>query len=224
MAVIVEDGTIIEFANSYATVAATDTYHENMGNTAWEDFSDEVKEAGLVRGTLMLESRYRGRWIGYKTNNDDGDPKIAQLLAWPRRRDKNIDDPEDLGVPGSSTLEPLKDTDTIEIPVNSIPVEVVQACQEAAFMHASGNALIPDTVGRDRYVAGNKVDVIEQRFFDNAPAVDRFPLIDQLLQNLAAVGGVNLTMVIGITDEERASFEASNNATQNWLDSLGSGG
>lgn len=221
MAVVVEDGTIVDLANSYGDLAAADTYHEDMGNTAWADLDDEVKEAALIRGTLMIEARFNGRWIGYKTNNDDGDPKVKQRLAWPRRKDRDVDDPEDLGPPdGTSTLEPLKDVDGVEIGVNEIPREVQFACFEAAFMQASGNSLVPDNVGSDKYVKRNKVDVIEQEFFEHRPAIDRFPLIDQLLQNLAAVGEVNLSMVIGITDDERESFENKDDATQNWLDSL----
>ncbi len=223
MAVIIEDGTIVASANSYTTVSAADTYHENMGNTTWAGFSDEVKEAALIRGTLMIEARYRDRWIGYKTNNDDGVPKVAQILAWPRRKDKDIETPEDAGPPdGTSTLNALKDHDNIDIEVNSIPLQVQQACNEAAFMEASGSALVPDVVARDRYVASTKVDVIEQRFFKDAPAVDRFPLIDQLLQALANVGGVNMTMVVGITQAELDSIEDTD-ATERFLASLGSG-
>lgn len=223
MAIIVEDGTIVESANSYTALATADAYHELMGNTAWADFSDDVKEAALVRGTLMLESRYRDRWIGSKTNNDNGDPKVAQLLAWPRRKDRTIEYPENFGdTDGTSTLNPLKDADYIDIGVNSIPVQVQQACNEVAFMAASDNALIPNVVGRDRYLLRTKVDVIEQSFSKDAPAVDRFPLIDQLLQSLANVGGINLTMVVGVTQMETDSME-NNNATDSWLDSLGSG-
>lgn len=222
MAVIVEDGTIIDLANSYGSTSAADTYHENMGNTAWADFSDEIKEAGLIRGTLMLEARYGLRWYGYKTNNDDGDPKVAQLLGWPRRAVKEIEDPETYGAPGSSTLEALKDRDWIDIPVNSVPVNVQYACFEAAWMKASGLALVPDSVGDDKYVTKVKVDVIEQTFSENKPAVDRFPLIDQLLEGYAAVGGTNLTMVIGLTQAEVDSINDSN-ATEDYLNTLGNG-
>ena len=222
MAVIVEDGTIIDLANSYGSTSAADTYHENMGNTAWADFDDEVKEAALIRGTLMIEIRYRGRWIGYKTNNDDGDPKIAQALSWPRRAVREIETPESFGAPGSSTLEPLKDQENIDIGVNSIPQAVQYACFESAFMQASGFSLVPNSVGQDKYVTKVKVDVIEQTFSENKPAVDRFPFIDQLLDGYASVGGTNLTMVIGLTQAEVDSINDSN-ATEDYLNTLGNG-
>ncbi len=223
MTVVKETGTIIEDANSYATSLEADAYHENMGNTAWDGFSDELKDAGLIRGTLMLESRFRGRWIGYKTNNDDGDPKLPQLLAWPRRKVREITTPENFGPPdGTSTLVVLKDADYIDIGVNEIPLVVHQACMEAAFMHASGSALIPDTVTRDKYVTKKKVDIIEQTFSAETPAVDRFPLIDQLLQSVAIAGGVNLSAAIGLTQAELDAIEGKN-PVRRWVDSLADG-
>ena len=208
MSVIKETGTIVIGANSYATSAEANTYHESHGNTAWDNFDEEVKDAALVRGTLMLESRYRGRWIGYKTNNSSADPKTAQLLAWPRRklRDQNPDT--------VSTLTPLEDSDGIEIGINIVPLQVQQACMEAAYMQASGNAMVPDVVARGRYVTKTKVDVIEQTFSTATPAIDRFPLIDQLLQDLAVAGGVNLTAAIGLTQAELDAIDASDATTR----------
>jgi hypothetical protein len=214
MTVTVEDGTIIAGANSYAALVTADAYHEEMGNTAWDGFSDELKDAGLIRGTLMIESRYRGRWIGYKTNNSA--TAIVQLLAWPRRKLKSEDPTTDI------TLTPLEDQDGIDIGINDIPLVVQYACMEAAFMHASGSALVPDKVTRSKYVTKTRVDVIEQTFSDKTPAIDRFPLIDQLLQDVAIAGGVNLTAAIGLTQAELDAISGTD-ALEEYLATLGSG-
>lgn len=214
MAVIVETGTIVASANSYASVGEADLYHENQGNLEWADFADEVKEAALQRGTLMLESRYRNRWIGYKTNNNQG---VVQRLAWPRK--SNDDQPENPGDPVDADPQPLRDGDNIPIDPNEIPLVVKQATYEAAYMLGLGNSLVPTVVGQDRYVESVKVDVISRSFKDNAPAVDRFPLIDQLLQTVANVGGENLTMVIGLTETEVDSINKTN-ATEDYLRDL----
>lgn len=218
MAVIVETGSIVANANSYASVGTADNYHETMGNTAWAALDDDTKDAALVRGTMMLESRFRGRWIGYQTNNNQG---VVQRLAWPRKANDTQPTQDDPTV--DADPQALTTIDKVIIGVNEIPQEVIYACMEAAYMQGVGNSLVPNVVQSDRYVKRNKVDVIEQEFFENRPAIDRFPLIDQLLQNLASVGGVNLTMVIGMTNDERNAIEGKDDATQNYLDSLNNG-
>lgn len=58
MAFIVEDGTIVEDANSYASVEYADAYFATRGNETWTNFDPEAKEQYLV-----LASDYIGlRW------------------------------------------------------------------------------------------------------------------------------------------------------------------
>lgn len=214
MAIRKETGAIVANSNTYADIAQAELYHEDQGNTTWAGFTEEVQEAGLIRGTLMMESRYRNRWIGWKTNNNQG---VVQSLAWPRKL--NDDQPTQDDVTVDDDPQALLDADKIPIGINSIPIEVQQACMEAAFMHASNSPLVPNVVGQDRYIQKVKVDVIERSFRSEVPAVDRFPLIDQLLQSLAAVGGVNLTMVIGLAQAEVDSIN-NQDATSDYLRSL----
>lgn len=76
MSFTVEDGTTVEGANSYVSVAYADTYHSDRGNSDWTG-TDDVKEAALVKATDYIEQTYTGRWIGYKV-------EYNQALSWPR--------------------------------------------------------------------------------------------------------------------------------------------
>ena len=72
MTMIVEDGSVIAGANVYATLAFLDSYHERMGNTAWEE--GEGQEEAMYRAMAWLESR---PWNGIKS-------AYTNPLAWPR--------------------------------------------------------------------------------------------------------------------------------------------
>ena len=56
MALIVEDGNGIAGADSYATEAQADLYHEHRGNTAWYSVAD--KEAALRKATDFMPVSY----------------------------------------------------------------------------------------------------------------------------------------------------------------------
>lgn len=77
---IVEDGTGLANADSFATIAFADsyiaTYHPE--DTTWSALSDDVKALRLMRGTQYLEVMYRTRWVGQPTH------LTIQSLAWPR--------------------------------------------------------------------------------------------------------------------------------------------
>lgn len=74
MALEVEDGTGKDDAESYASVAETDTYFSNLGNTAWTG-TTATKEAALRKATQYLDATYN--WIGYIYIT-------TQTLGWPR--------------------------------------------------------------------------------------------------------------------------------------------
>lgn len=77
-------------ANSYATVAEADTYHEgHLYATSWINATDDTKAAALVMATRLLD--YHMAWDGWKTNLE------TQKLAWPRQglvtpEGENVDD------------------------------------------------------------------------------------------------------------------------------------
>jgi hypothetical protein len=61
MALVVEDGTGLANANSYASVADADAYHELRGNSVWTEAADSDKEIALVRATDYIDlSSFKG--------------------------------------------------------------------------------------------------------------------------------------------------------------------
>lgn len=76
MSFVPEDGTGLETANSYVTLAEANAYHADRNNTAWTG-TDSVKQGALVRATDYIDQVYAGRWIGDPLND-------VQALAWPR--------------------------------------------------------------------------------------------------------------------------------------------
>lgn len=82
MAFVVEDGTGLPDANSYASVAEADAYHADRGNTAWAGI-EVVKESALVRATDYIEQVYSGRWKGARLTDN-------QALEWPRTAAEGI--------------------------------------------------------------------------------------------------------------------------------------
>lgn len=92
LVLVVEDGTGLTTANSYATVAEANTYHEGrLHNLAWQnDYDDDTKAAALVWATRLLDQL---RWEGNRMTT-------TQALRWPRgnvldrERDALLDDDE----------------------------------------------------------------------------------------------------------------------------------
>lgn len=74
MSIIVEDGTGLSTANSYATETEADTFHSDKGNTAWASATSAQKEAALTYATRYIDSlRFPGSIKVYN-----------QSLKWPR--------------------------------------------------------------------------------------------------------------------------------------------
>lgn len=73
---ITEDGTGLPDADSYATVAEADDFHEARGNASWASATDGDKSAALIRATDYIEASYRP--IKHRPLNRD------QALQWPR--------------------------------------------------------------------------------------------------------------------------------------------
>ena len=213
MAIIVEDGSIVAGANAYASLTDLDTYHEDRGNTAWVNADDETKEAAMLRATAGIESHYRDRWIGFKSNHNDAN--APQFLAWPRKAYK--DETTAAGF-DTSTMTPLEDNDGIEIAVNSIPALVVQAYNEICLIEIS-EPFVSVRLSRNDMLKYQRVDVIEQEWLRNAPAVTQFPHVDALLAGLASTAPVKLGASIGLTQAEEESLNETG-AFDRWFESL----
>lgn len=164
MALTVTPGS--EDADSYATVAAADAYHSDLGAAAWTG-TDAVKEAALRRATAWIDGRYRARFPGVRTY------ARAQALEWPR---VGADDAE--GTP---------------IPSDEIPDEVVAATCEAALRElVSAGSLSPDVTSSDA-VKRAKAGPVEVEFA--SPAVTAamarptLTVVEDLLGRLFRIGG-----------------------------------
>lgn len=70
---VVEDGTGLMDAESYASLAQTNAYHSAMGNS-WAG-GDDAKEAALRRATQYIDTNYR-----FKSEPVSD----SQALEWPR--------------------------------------------------------------------------------------------------------------------------------------------
>lgn len=74
---VVETGDGLETANSYATAAEGDAYHQqHLWATDWTSATQEEKESGLVWATRLLDEQVQ--WYGQQSNID------TQALSWPR--------------------------------------------------------------------------------------------------------------------------------------------
>lgn len=77
MALIVEDGTGVPGANSYASVAYADSYFNARLNQVWGGLLEPQKEAALILGTDYINARW-GRFLRGKKTVED------QPLEFPR--------------------------------------------------------------------------------------------------------------------------------------------
>lgn len=76
MAFVVEDGTGLADANSYASAAEADAYFLDRGNAAWTG-ANAVKESALIQATDYIETRFWGKFVGSQLTE-------TQALSWPR--------------------------------------------------------------------------------------------------------------------------------------------
>lgn len=77
MALVVEDGTGLEAANSYVSVAFADSYFADRSVTAWSALSNEVKEASLIKATDYIDAKNSRRFTTGALNE-------LQALVLPR--------------------------------------------------------------------------------------------------------------------------------------------
>jgi hypothetical protein len=213
MTIIPEDGTIVAGANAYATLAEVDTYHEDRLNSIWTSADDETKEAAMLRATAGLESKYRSRWLGFKADHNAAN--APQFLAWPRRDDK---DQSRANGYTAATMDEFMDGDGIAYPVDEIPTLVKQAYMEVCLIELS-QPFVSIELSRDDMLKYQRVDVIEQEWLRNAPAVVQFPHIDALLSTLANSAPVMLGASLGLTDAEQDSLDDTG-AFDRWFTSL----
>ena len=159
--IIIEDGTGVAGANSYASVETADSYHSARGNSTWTEAStspDQGKTAALIRATQSLDAIYRSRFPGTKTNGRD------QTLEWPRTdatdaEDEVIDDEE-------------------------IPTEVIHALCELALRElVEAGSTTPD-LERGGAIKRLKAGSVEIEYGSNASLNTTFQTVDGILAGL----------------------------------------
>lgn len=97
LTLIPEDGTGLSTANSFASVAEADAYHEgHLYASTWTGAATGTKEAALVMATRLIDRRTN--WVGDKLTGD-------QALAWPREN-AEVDGHE---VASNVVPQPVKD-------------------------------------------------------------------------------------------------------------------
>ena len=62
MALVVENGSGLTFAESYASVAEADAYFAAYGNETWSTHPEDVKEIALRKSTRDLDLMYGAVW------------------------------------------------------------------------------------------------------------------------------------------------------------------
>jgi len=155
MTLVVEDGTGLSNAESYASVAFAAAYHASRGNSTWDDVDDP--EVALRKATDYMEATYRLKWKGYKK-------VVTQALSWPRTY---VDQPDWQGYAG------YVDSD-------SVPTLIAQVCCELALRTVSGDELIPDLSPED-FAKRVKVGSLEVEYAEGGVNSKVYPFVQRKL-------------------------------------------
>lgn len=167
MALVVEDGSIVDGANGYISVADCDAYHSERGNAAWTG-DNATKEAAIIRAADYLDYAYS--WKGQRISGE-------QPMMWPR----------DLWNQNSLT---------VDFSASEVPPRVVRANAELALLALTGSLMpaqdggkltsesvsVGGAITRSRSYAGGGAD----------PTQRRFPFVDRMLSELATGGSAGV--------------------------------
>jgi len=171
MALIVEDGSVVTGANTYANLATVDAYHAALGQDgtgAW-DGTDEDKETAILRAMRYLENL---NWVGSKTAQ--GNP-----LQWPRYE--------------------TYDRSGYLYASDIVPQPVVNALCEAALVELTSPGALRASTSTSGQIKREKVDVIETEFFESFQSRTSYDAIEDeligLVDGFGNGGSVSLTRV-----------------------------
>lgn len=180
MALVIEDGSGVSGANSYATEAEANAYldetNRNASGSAWKIAGSKAREGSLALAQKFLQARWNGKWKGRETNE-------FQALDWPRIH--------------------VQRKNGYFFNQTDIPLEVKQAQIEYALIEiTTPGTLFPviqyDDTNRPLKKIREKVDVLEEeREFSDSPVVStwrKFPIADGLIRHLVTTGGTLLRM------------------------------
>lgn len=169
MAFTVEDGTQVEGANAYISVAYADTYHTDRGNAGWTG-TDAAKEKAIIKATDYIDKRFGRKFRGTREAKN-------QELEWPRFN----------AVDNDGWL--LSDVD-------EIPRNLKKACAEYALRALTAELVTDPTTSQEVESVREKVGPIEEetKFRVSTKAaksatvsdgnIPEYPAADMLLEEL----------------------------------------
>lgn len=163
MALIVEDGTQVANANTYASLAYASTYFSSIGKADdWGNLADQT--AVLIRAQQYMYRVYHNSWAGYRVAN-------SQALDWPRVWVPILD------VAGGFGPYPNY------IAVTTIPDQVKQAQCELALRFGVNGDLITDL---PQQVLSEQVGSVKVTYDPSSPGFTIYREINLILSALLA--------------------------------------
>lgn len=175
--ITVEDGSVVENANSYNSLAAFKAHCDDRARD-YSSYSDEAAKAALVRMADYLNDL---PWKGVKTGRDNP-------MAWPRYgTDQGGNIWNQLEYPASEWVGVL-DGDGFYIPTDEVPKEVVNAQCEGAWLILTGKDMEP-ALARGGQIKRQKVDVIETEYFSGASPTTEFKSVMNRIRTLLKSSG-----------------------------------
>lgn len=168
---VVEDGSGKADANSYASVAAADSYFVNQKNpSSWRTATTAAKEQALRIATNYISETYSSRWRGVVQSE-------TQALDWPRNG--------------------VVDADTgLSYDYDEMPQKLINATAEIALRHVDGVDLRPDVAAGEGNVTNSSVTVgaisISEDFVGSATTAKKFPIVHQQLRALLTDMGAGM--------------------------------
>jgi len=172
---VVEDGSGLATANSYASLVFGDTYHSRLdAPVAWSGASTVAKYNALRRASAYIDDMLGGRWRGARTSS-------TQALAWPRA-----------GVVDADTNDTYLS--------NVVPLRLQQATAEVALRVLGGVILQPDIATGAGGIVSSSTSVggisISETFSGAQSTRPRWPIVERKLRGLitSPIGSVMVRM------------------------------
>ncbi len=154
MALIVEDGSGVANASSYASLGYISDYCSDMGYTSWASLGTTDQTAAVLRAMPFIESRnYKGTKLAYDNS-----------LEFPR--------------------EGIIDRNGYEVPPDEIPPNLMKALSEGSYLESVTAGVLQPNLERGGNVKLKKIDVLETEWFQGASAETSFLKISGYLKGL----------------------------------------
>lgn len=163
MGIVVEDGTGLANANSYASENALGDYSDDRA----VKLASGDAEAALVRASAALDALFGSRYPGYRTNGR------SQGLMWPRTE--------------------ATDAEGEEIATDEIPQEIIAATCELAIRELTeAGSTMPDIEagGLPKRIKAGSVEIEK---FGNAGVTAAFQIVDGIMASLLGAASNSFT-------------------------------